>query len=111
MNEDLISFPESPSSRSEGFHRVMSLTELELQAAAHQNPELQTLVQKMHSLKAEVATVTARLQDNQLLIQAKDNENCQLTDKLYALEMAVQDLSEVSRSRNLSCCSPACSVF
>ena len=81
-----------------------------------QTPEFEAvhtpaLVQQLSVLKAQVATVQSQLQDNEDLIQAKNDENQELSEKLRALELAVQCLDETSKSNGVGCCSSACLVF
>ena len=73
--------------------------------------ETQELVQQLSVLKAQVATVHSKLQDNEDLIQAKHEENHELSEKLRALELAIQCLNDTSKSSGLGCCSSACRTF
>ena len=73
--------------------------------------ETQELVRNISKLKARVAKVNSKLQDDEELIRAKDTQNRELKEKLRALEVAVRCLKETSNSNKLNCCSSTCQAF
>lgn len=68
-----------------------------------------TLTDQISTLRQEITEITEKFQTSNALLQSKEEENKELREKLLALEIAVQNLFEFSRTTG--CCSPSCSVF
>ena len=71
----------------------------------------ETMPGVLDDLKQEILRITHKIDTNTHLLGDEESQNRVLTEKLLALEIAVQNLYENAATRRVGCCSSYCDIF